>query len=126
MNLAWLLAALIALATFATHTFAGGKAVARPLLATDALPPASKWLNYYCWHIATVLLAAMAGVFAAAAVGRISADSAALMTMLAASLSALSVAVALKGRIQPLRFPSTWLFALVAVCGAWGLTQPVG
>jgi hypothetical protein len=44
---AWFLAAALASAlTCAVHTFAGGVAVARPLLASSALPPASKWLNY--------------------------------------------------------------------------------
>ena len=54
--LLWLAAAM-ALLTTLVHTFAGGREVARPLLASNALPPASKWLNYYCWHITTILLA---------------------------------------------------------------------
>lgn len=123
MRTGFMVAALIAAVTWAVHTFAGGREVARPLLASDALPPASKWLNYYCWHIATILLAAMALTFAAAAFGHMARDSAALMTILAASLSVLSAAVALKGGIMPLRFPSTYLFALIALAGAIGLLR---
>ena len=64
--LLWLAAAM-ALITTLVHTFAGGREVARPLLASNALPPASKWLNYYCWHITTILLAFMTAGYALAA-----------------------------------------------------------
>ncbi|MGF1548971.1 MAG: hypothetical protein ACFBQW_00290 [Sphingomonadaceae bacterium] len=121
MNFAHLLAAVIAAATFAVHIFVGGVFVARPLLMSGALPPAAKWLSYYCWHVTTILLAAMAGVYAAAAFGAMSADAAVLMTVLAASFSVLCVAVALKGRVRPWRFPASYLFALVAAAGIWGL-----
>jgi len=120
-SLAFWIAAALSLLTFAVHTFVGGVRVARPLLDAPDLPPASRWLNYYCWHITTVLLAFMAFGFAAAAMR---ADAFALgvfLTVLAPALSLLSVAVALRGRINPLRFPSTTLFALTAAAGASGV-----
>ena len=42
-------------------------------------------------------------------------------TALCLSLSVLSVAVALRGSIHPLRLPSTTLFALMAVLGGISL-----
>jgi len=114
-------AAAFSLATFAVHTFRGGVVVARPLLADTSLPPASKWLNYYCWHIATITLLFTAGGFAFSAMNPDKPEIAAFVTALAAALSVLSVAVAMKARINPLRFPSTWMLATIAAIGLGAL-----
>lgn len=120
-------AALLALATLFVHVFAGGREVARPLLADSTLPHAAKWLCYYCWHIATLAIAFMAIMLVAAGTGVLSRVAeiwgvekiiASGFALFAASLSALSVWVALKGAIHPLRFPSTGLFALIAALAA--------
>jgi hypothetical protein len=117
-------AAATSAATFLVHVFAGGAHVARPLLADRTLPRASKWLNYYCWHIVSVLIAAMAAAFAAAASGALDRAVAAFghvsvlagaFAVLASALSLLSAFVARKGGVNPLRFPSTSLFAAIAV-----------
>lgn len=115
----WILCALSAL-TFVVHTFVGGPVVVRPLLANDTLPKASKWLAYYCWHIATVMLAAVT-IAAGWLVHEPSIDvkrfALVFFGALAAALSLLSAAVASRGGINPLRFPSTSLFAAIAtVC----------
>jgi len=108
-------------ATSAVHTFVGGRVVARPLLADDSLPRASKWLNYYCWHIATVTILLIAAGFGWLA--QTNAWTPAHMAVLSAltafttALSALSAFVARKGGINPLRFPSTSLFAMIALTG---------
>lgn len=116
----WLAAAL-ALVTFATHTFVGGVFVARPLLKDTSLPKASKWLNYYCWHVTTMTILALAGAFAYAAQAPDGLDIAAFATLLCAVLSPLSAAVAIRGGINPLRFPSTSLFAATCLAGASAL-----
>lgn len=121
MNMFFVLAAFVAAATFYVHTFVGGPRVALPLLESGALPPASKWLNYYTWHITTWLLAVMAASFAWAAMHNDARDVAALNTMLAAGNCALSIWVALKGSINPFRFPSTSLFALIVIFGVAGV-----
>jgi hypothetical protein len=121
MNNWFLAAALASTVTFAVHTFAGGVAVARPLLASSALPPASKWLNYYCWHLVTLSLIGMALGFGWCARNADAADLALFLAVLAATSSALSIAVALKAGIGPWRFPSTTLFALIAVLAFAGL-----
>jgi hypothetical protein len=115
------LAAGASLATFAVHTFAGGIKVARPLLADRSLPLASKWLNYYCWHIVTLLLIFMSGAFAFAALDPQRPDVAVFASALAVPLCVLSVAVALRAGIPPLRFPSTTLFAIIAALGWAGI-----
>ena len=120
VNAGFAAAALLSLVTFGVHTFVGGVFVARPLLASRDLTPASRWLNYYCWHIVTVLLLLMAAGYAWAATRPQALDLAVFLTLLAAILSPLCVWVALKGRIAPWRFPAASLFALIVAAGLWG------
>ncbi len=110
-------AAASAIVTFALHTFAGGKAVARPLLADESLPKASKWLNYYCWHITTVVIAFIAVMFAWLALTTPQTDIIFALSSLTAVLSLLSAGVAIKAGMHPLKFPSTSLFAIIAAFG---------
>lgn len=114
-------ATLMSVVTFAVHTFIGSPIVAGPLLADRSLPKPSKWLNYYCWHITTVYTLFMGGAYAYVALHPDRPELVVFMTVLNAALSLLSVAVALKGNINPLRFPSTSLFASVAILGFIGL-----
>lgn len=119
-------ASLLALVTFGVHTFVGGVFVARPLLASRELTPAGLWLNYYCWHIVTVLLLVMSAGYAWAATRPDALDLAVFLTLLAAILSPLCVWVAIKGRIAPWKFPAASLFALIALAGFLGLFEPMG
>lgn len=112
--LLWAGAGLSAL-TFAVHFFIGGRYVARPLLADQSLPRASKWLNYYCWHMVSVLLLFMVGGYAYAARTGQGAELIVFMGICAAAFSPLSAYVALRGGIHPLRFPSTSLFAALTL-----------
>lgn len=121
VNFGFAVAALLSLITFGVHTFVGGVYAARPLLAARDLPAASRWLNYMCWHMVTVFLLVMAIAYAAAAVGALSRDAAALLCTFAASFSVVSVAVTLKAGIRPWRFPASYLLASVAAAGAFGL-----
>ncbi len=114
-------AAIASAITFVVHTFIGGRVVARPLLADRSLPKAAKWLAYYCWHITTVLLFVMAAAYGWAAWSGEARELTIAITGLAALLGALSVGVTLKAGINPLRFPSTSLFALTACLGTAGL-----
>ncbi len=110
-------AAVMSLITFVVHTFIGGRFVARPLLADETLPKASKWLNYYCWHITTVMILFVAAGFAGLALWESSLREIAFLSSLTLSLSILSAWVAMKGGIHPLRFPSTSLFGVTSILG---------
>lgn len=115
-------ASFVSFVTFCVHTFIGGPRVAGPLLTSHHLPPASKWLNYYCWHIATVLLFSMSIGYGYVAMHPDRPELAVFLTGLSMALSALSAAVAMKGRINPLRFPSTSLFMTIFILGCAALT----
>ncbi len=105
-------------AAFFVHVFLGGKYVARPLLADRRLPPPAKWLSYYCWHLVSLMLAFFAVYLAYGSLNRPNIFVLSGFCVFFAACSALSVFAANKGRIPPLRFPSTSLFFVSAVCVA--------
>jgi hypothetical protein len=112
--------------TFAVHTFIGGPRVAAPLLADKSLPKASKWLNYYCWHITTIYTLMMGGGYAYVAMRPDKPELVVFLSILNLSLAILSALVAIKGKINPFRFPSTSLFSIVAILGVLSiLIKPI-
>ncbi|VAW91803.1 hypothetical protein MNBD_GAMMA21-2796 [hydrothermal vent metagenome] len=123
MNSYFLWAAVVmSVITFYVHTFIGSPVVAKPLLANTDLPVASKWLNYYCWHVTTIFTLLMGTGYAYVALNPDRPELAVFLTINTAAFSILSAAVAVKGNINPFRFPSTSLFASVALLGLAGLT----
>jgi hypothetical protein len=113
-------AAATAFFTWMMHTFVGGVSVARPLLADQGLPKAAKWLAYYCWHLVTLLIGALAAALAAAALGQLPGLWTVCISLFCFACSALSIAIAIKGGIAPWRFLSTSLFALTGALGLAG------
>lgn len=107
----------MSLVTFAIHTFVGSARVAAPLLENTSLPLASKWLNYYCWHITTLYTFFMGGAYAYVAFNPNKPELVVFLSILNVSFAFLSALVALKGNINPFRFPSTSLFASVSLLG---------
>ncbi len=110
-------AVVMSLITFAIHTFVGGPRVAKPLIENKDLPIASKWLNYYTWHITTIFTLLMGGAYAYVALNPEKPELVVFLTILTGSFSLLSAVVAIKGHINPFRFPSTSLFASVCLLG---------
>jgi len=115
-------AVVMSVITFYVHTFIGSPVVAKPLLANTDLPVASKWLNYYCWHVTTIFTLLMGAGYAYVALNPDRPELAVFLTINTTAFSILSAAVAVKGNINPFRFPSTSLFASVALLGLAGLT----
>jgi len=120
-NIGFLAAGLLSILTLAVHSFVGQVYVVRPLLAVERLSRASRWLNFYCWHVTTTIIAAMAAVFLYAAWRGEGWPTAALFTALAAAFAILCAGVAIKGGVPPHRFPPLTLFALTALAGGCGL-----
>jgi hypothetical protein len=110
-------AAVMSVITFAVHTFIGGPVVAKPLLENTNLPKASKWLNYYTWHVTTIFTLSMGGAYVYVALHPNRPELVVFLTVITGVLSVLSGAVAIKGNINPFRFPSTSLFASVSLLG---------
>ena len=114
MNEILLLASGVNLITFFVHWQIGGIYAARPLLAAKDITKASRWLNYFCWHIVTILMLIMTGELGLTAFDLVSTDTIALVALIAGSISLLSIAVTLRAGIRPYRFPASYLLAVVA------------
>jgi hypothetical protein len=114
-------AVIVSAITFAVHTFIGGPRVAAPLLANNDLPKASKWLNYFCWHMVTMYNFTIGGAYAYVALHPTKLELVFFLTVLNSGFAILSAAVAVKGKIHPLRFPSTSLFCILSILGIFSL-----
>ncbi len=120
MTLLLVAAAGLAGVTLLVHTIAGGRAVVAPLLRDRSLPPASRWLNYYCWHLTTLLIGFVGCGFVWLTTAPLNPDrwSVLIALCVVTSSSALwSMAVARLGGFNPFRLPSTSLFLGIAACG---------
>lgn len=117
----WLVAAaLAAFATFLIHTVVGGREIARPLLAARDLARIPRLTTYYCWHMVTVLLLAMALALAWAA-RYANPPLVVLVLLLAVAFTALSLGLVVAYRVSPWHLPQWALFLLVAALSAIGL-----
>ena len=121
MNLWLALAAALAAATTLIHAVLGGRHVAAPLLAAERLHAVSKFTMYYCWHLMTIVLAALALAFGLAATGHGSCDLALFATAGAALFCLWSLGMIGLFRLRIAHFPQWALFAVITLSGAIGL-----
>lgn len=114
------LAAALSAAICLIHIFAGGKQIAAPLRATEALHPVVRDTNYLCWHLTTAGIAAIALAFTLATLTANPAY-AVMGTILSGAFAA--TGLWLVPRIgQPYRhMPQGWLFVPATLLGLWGL-----
>jgi len=78
---------------------------------------------YFLWaaSVMSIVTFTMSGAYAFVALNPDRPELVIFLTVVTAALSFLSAAVALKGNINPFRFPSTSLFATVSVLGLVGI-----
>ena len=116
MNMWMIAAAFFSLVATAAHIFLGGQEIARPLLASKDLNDVAKFTNYYCWHIATIVLTTMTALYVYAATTGAT-DMAVLATLLAAIFLVWSLVLIGWKRLDLIRFPQWMLFLPVTVTG---------
>jgi hypothetical protein len=104
----------------ALHVFAGGREVARPLLAASDLAPVVRDTQYLCWHFTSWSIACMVGFFAWAAAAN-NTGLAVAGTILAAGFALIGIGLVIKIGGRHWRLPQGWLFAPVAGLGVAGL-----
>ena len=121
MNSLFLLASAFAAFVAGLHVVLGGRETARPLLATDSLADIAKFTSYYCWHLVSIVLAALAAGFAWAAFHPQEMGLAYGLTALAAMFALLSIAMVARFRLSPWLLPQWLLFAGLAALGAIGI-----
>ena len=112
-------AAIAAFATFLIHTILGGREIATPLLAATDLHRIPKYTSYYCWHMVTIVLFAMA---AGLAWGGWAGDRALVVALfaLAVAFCVLSLAMVRAFRVSPWHMPQWSLFLLIALLSGIG------
>lgn len=120
MNSMFAIASILATAVFLLHTFLGGRTIAKPLLETPGLHPVPKLTSYYCWHIVTITLAVLSGMFAYAAVFEGGKDIGWTATLLTIGYCGLGLAVPVLNKQKFSHMPQGWLFLPIAILGLAG------
>lgn len=115
MNIFLALAAALSALVALTHLFLGGRSIARPLLQASDLHDVAKYTNYYCWHLVTITLFAMAAAFAWAAAFPEARALAVCWTVLAALFGIWNFALAIWKKQSLLHMPQWILFLGVSV-----------
>ena len=121
MNVFFACAAGLATINTGLHFFAGGKSIARPLLDATGLAEDVRYIQYFCWHIATLTLAVQAMLFAVAAILPSQANLAIVATAMAASVGVLGLAIPIICKLRYREMPQGWLFVPVTILGVIGL-----
>lgn len=121
MNSLFLAAAAFSVSTTSLHFFLGGKQIARPLLDAASLSDEVRYVQYFCWHIATIALGVQAVLFGVAALIDGQEALAIVATGLAIGIGALGIAIPLFARVGYRTMPQGWLFVPVAGLGLTGL-----
>ena len=103
----------------AVHIFLGGRSIAVPLLDSN-MPRVPKYTQYFCWHIVTLTIAALALFFALAAMGQ-GGQYAVSGTVLAGLFAALGIVMVPMVGQSYRAMPQGWLFVPVAALGLLGL-----
>ena len=122
MSVPLVVAAVVALGTFFIHTFAGGREVAGPLLASADLRRVPKLTMYFCWHIVTLVLLLLAAALGYSALFEPHNRALLILCLLLAAGCALwNVALIIATRSRAWHLPQWTLFTAIAAPIAWHL-----
>ena len=121
MNLYFVVAGVIAAVWFLVHFFMGGREVAKPLLDSETMEPVPKFVLYYCWHLVSLAILQLSGVFLYAGLVAGPGELAILGTVIAAGFSLLGIAIPPVAKVSYLQMPQGWLFVPIVLLGVMGL-----
>ena len=113
--------ALIAFGIAVIHTALGGRENARPLMQQQTLPPIVTLTHYYCWHMATISLAVLAGCYAYAAVSPDGRILASVATLVSSAFCVWGLVLVLWKRQRHRDMPQWILFLGPTGSGVWAL-----
>lgn len=122
MNGWFIAAAGASMATALVHILAGGRFIARPLLASTDLREIPKYTQYYCWHIVSIVLLAMAGGYAYCGLDPQAVALAVVLTGLATCFALWCALLIVWKRLSPLHMLQWMLFLPITLLGLAGLT----
>lgn len=117
----WLIAAaILSFGTMGVHVFLGGPETVAPLLSAKELPAIPRATAYYCWHIVTITIGAMAAAFAMSALTG-APDAAIIATAMAIGFTIWNVILIVRQKLPWLRMGQWALFGPIAALGVVGL-----
>lgn len=120
----WFLAAAGLLTVICgVHIVMGGREAARPLLAATELDRTAKFTNYYCWHLVTIAIGALALAFAHASQAGAATDLALFATGIAFLFGAWSLGMIARFGLPPMQFGQWALFLPVSLLGLIGILR---
>jgi len=114
------LAAGLGLIGAAAHEALGAPKALAPLAETD-LPADVIWLHHFSWHVGTVAVLVMAGLFVTAARSPAARPLALVATLMSAGFAALAIALAVFGNSVLWTTPAPYPWTLIALLGGVGL-----
>ncbi len=121
IDLWYALAACMALAIFAIHTFIGGPEIAGPLMDKSLpLKDVPRYTNYYCWHLVTITLFAQAAGFAWSAMPGNNPDLGVAATILSIGFLLWNIGLNLGWRLRFATAPQWVFFLPLSVLGLIG------
>lgn len=120
----WLFAAGVASAfTALIHVFLGGPEIAVPLLLAKDIADVPKYVNYYCWHIVSITITAMAVGFMWASVDVRQTGLAWSWTVVALLYTLWSVLLIVMKQQNALHMPQWVLFGIISMLGVMGVME---
>jgi hypothetical protein len=120
-RLAFILAAIAALAMAFAHVFLGGPLVVDAIRNASGLPEVVIWLSYFTWHDGTVALLVCSAAFAFVAMRPNEIVLAAFATAMMAGFGALGLATAIMGSDSLWQTPAPFAFGIIGGLGLLGI-----
>lgn len=114
------LAAILSLIGAAAHELIGAPKVLTPL-AQSNLPQDVIWLHHFSWHVGTVAVFVMAGLFITATRVKAGQILAIFATAMSAGFAVLGIGLALFGDPVVWTTPAPYPWTLIALLGAIGI-----
>ena len=114
------IAAGLSLLGVIAHELLGAPKVLKPL-ETSGLPDDVIWLHHFSWHVGSVAVLAMIGLFLLAAWHSTGFLFAAVATAMSAGFAALGIGLAAFGNKALWRTPAPYPWTLIAILGGLGL-----
>lgn len=115
MDIYFAVAGAACFVTFCIHTWAGGPAIARPLLLSRDMHDVPKYTNYYCWHLVTITLFAMALAFGWAAFEASAKDVGIFAYMLSVAFLVWNLVLIVWKKQAFLQMPQWLLFLMISL-----------
>ena len=117
----WLLAAAgLSLATMFIHLLIGGPETVGPLLSAKDLDSIPRATAYYCWHIVSITLGAMAAAFGMSVMTG-APDAALIATIMSAGFTVWSVVLIITHKLPWLAMGQWAFFGPITIVGVIGL-----